>query len=89
MVKGSNTTMSQEGLDISNREANMTPNIISYKTFRQKTAFANAYKEFECMKEKFDLSIKESENVHDEVITKENYFEFYFENTRNKLFANY
>jgi len=71
---------------VDKQDENNTQNIISFKTFRQKSAYSTATKVYEKMKQDFDNGVKSIEDVYNEVTTKETYFEFYFENTRNKLF---
>jgi len=71
---------------VDKQDENNTQNIISFKTFRQKSAFSTATKAYVMMKKDFDNGVQGIEDVYNEVTTKETYFEFYFENTRNKLF---
>jgi hypothetical protein len=71
------------------QDENCTSNIVSFKTDRQKNAYSTMTKIYEKMKSDFDKGIGVIEGVFTEVTTKETYFEFYFENTRNKLFQYY
>lgn len=85
--KGAKGGVEVDEVTATKQDDNCTANIVSYKTDRQKNAYSTMTKIYDKMKNGFDTGIEKIEEVHKEVTTKETYFEFYFENTRNKLFV--